>query len=155
MERLKLFVLTCVLTGVLAALGSMVGNATGEAGLMIGGVAGGLLGTGAAALIARGRRWIAPEAFNATSVGAGIGFCIAAYLAVTNLSSPVIPILSTSLSGLGALIGRQLGRPKRWGQIRLSDVPLVLGEITNARGSPRAEVCVGFGDVCKTGRFCD
>lgn len=109
MRLLKLFLLTCGLSGLAAALGSIVGHAFGETGLWVGGVVGGLAGASAAARLARGRGWIAAPALPATMIGACLGFGAAAYLAVNNLSSPVVPILSTSLSGLGALLGQRLG----------------------------------------------
>ena len=108
MKLVKLFLITCFLSGLFAALGSMVGNSFGGYGLWIGGLVGGILGAGIAALFARGRAWIAREALLATALGASIGFGIAAYVAVSNLSSPIVPILSTSLSGLGALAGQYL-----------------------------------------------
>ena len=114
MARTLLFVSSCFLGGLGGALGSMVGHAAGRTGLWIGGLVGGVLGSIAAAALARARGWIAPAQFSATAVGGSVGFLLAALVAVNTLSSPVGPVLSTLLIGLGALIGattrRSLGQ---------------------------------------------
>jgi hypothetical protein len=111
MRMLKLFVLSCGLAGLLAMLGSMVGIAAGS--IYAGGVIGGLVGCAAAAHSASRRGWIAPGRFLPTAVGAGAGFLAAAALAVTNLHTPVIPVLSTALVGIGALLGSRVPFPSR------------------------------------------
>jgi len=108
MTRALLFVCSCLFGGLGGALGSMVGNAAGRPGLWIGGVAGGLLGSIGAAALARSRTWIAPAQFLATALGGSVGFLLAALVAVNTLSSPVGPVLSTILIGLGAVTGATL-----------------------------------------------
>ena len=56
-------------------------------------------------LVARWRRWIEPRDFWPTAAGAALGFAAAALVAVNTLSTPVGPILSTLLIGLGAVLG--------------------------------------------------
>ena len=51
---------------------------------------------------------IAAQQFTATTIGAMLGFLAAAGIAVNTLSSPIGPILSSGLTGLGALIGARL-----------------------------------------------
>lgn len=109
MRLLKLFVLSCFLGGLFAALGSILGHAFGTRGLYAGGVIGGILGAFAATAVARWRGWIAADRFLPTALGGSTGFLAAAYLAVTHLSSPVVPILSTVLVGTGALLGSRTG----------------------------------------------
>jgi len=106
MPRVLLFVVSCVLGGLGGALGSIVGNAFGTRGLWAGGVVGGLLSAPLAARIAVWRGWIAPQQYWPTAAGAGIGFVAAALVAVNTLSSPIGPVLSTALIGVGALVGR-------------------------------------------------
>ncbi len=106
MRMAKLFVLSCGLAGLLAALGSMAGHAVGQ--LFAGGIVGGLLGSTAAAHSASRRGWIEREQFLPTAIGGGLGFLAAAALAVTNLHTPVIPILSTALVGIGAIAGSRM-----------------------------------------------
>ena len=105
MAKVLLFVVSCVLGGLGGALGSIVGHAAGQPGLWIGGVIGGLLGSIAGVAIARRRRWLTDAQFGTTALGASGGFLIAAAIAVNTLSSPIGPVLSTALIGVGALIG--------------------------------------------------
>ena len=105
MQRFALFALACFLGGLGGLLGSIVGNAGGKTGLFVGGVIGGLVGAFVAAWIARGRAWITPAQFRPTAMGAMLGFLAAAAVAVNTLSSPVGPVLSVLLVGLGALAG--------------------------------------------------
>jgi hypothetical protein len=86
-------------------LGSIVGNAAGKTGLFVGGVVGGLLGAASSGIVASRRHWIPRSATFRTSAGAAIGFLAAALIATQTLGSPVGPILSTTLIGLGALAG--------------------------------------------------
>jgi hypothetical protein len=62
------------------------------------------------AKIALWRGWIARPQYRATTIGAALGFLAAASVAVNTLSSPVGPVLSTTLTGVGALIGSRFGR---------------------------------------------
>lgn len=103
--RTRLFVLAIVLGGAGGLLGSILGGAFGQRGLFIGGFAGGVLIAPVTAALARWRGWIAASQVRATALGAAIGFLLAATIAVNTLSSPVGPVLSTLLIGVGALIG--------------------------------------------------
>jgi len=104
-NRAALFLVACVLGGLGGAAGSIVGHAFGKAGLWAGGIVGGLLGSMLAARVARWRRWIAPSQTWPTALGAAIGFLLACAIAVNTLSSPIGPIMSTLLIGIGALLG--------------------------------------------------
>lgn len=111
MQRIYLFVVACALAGLGGAVGSICGNAFGRTGLWIGGVIGGLLASLLVAQIAVWRRWILPTLRLSTAAGTAVGFLAAAAIAVNTLSSPVGPVLSTALVGLGALVGaRRLQR---------------------------------------------
>ena len=105
MNRTALFLIACVLGGLGGALGSMVGHSFGKAGLWMGGIIGGLLASMLIARIALWRRWIVRSQYWPTVLGAAIGFLLACAVAVNTLSSPVGPILSTLLIGVGALLG--------------------------------------------------
>jgi len=105
MATLLLFVVSCILGGLGGAVGSMVGHAAGSKGVWVGGVIGGLLGAVAAAAVARARKWIEPSRFGTTAIGAAVGFILAVAIAVNTLSSPIGPILSTALIGIGAVVG--------------------------------------------------
>jgi hypothetical protein len=110
MARTLLFVTSCFLGGLGGALGSMVGHAAGRSGLWIGGIVGGVLGSVAAAALARARGWIEPAQFSGAAVGGSVGFLLAAFIASRTLGSPVGPVLSTLLIGIGGLIGATLRR---------------------------------------------
>ena len=109
MPRVWLFVASSVLGGLGGALGSIVGRAFGPRGLWVGGVVGGLLAALLSARVAVWRRWVAGGQYWRTAAGAGVGFLVAAAVAVNTLSSPVGPVLSTALVGLGALLGSRAG----------------------------------------------
>jgi hypothetical protein len=100
-----LFLLTCGMSGVLTVLGSIGGRAFGRTGLFVGAVVGGIVGIALAALIARWLRLIDHRTYLPTAIGGTIGYVLTAVIAVYNLDTPVVPILSVSLVGLGAVVG--------------------------------------------------
>lgn len=111
--RLKLFIAMCVLGGVGGFVGSVIGAVFGARGLFVGGFIGGLLIAPMSGKIALWRGWISAHQYWPTVVGAAVGFLAAAFVAVNTLSSPVGPILSTTLTGIGALIGSRLAPNRR------------------------------------------
>lgn len=111
MQRLYLFVIASLLGGFGGLVGSIAGGALGS--LFVGGFVGGVLVAPLGAGLARWRGWIERSDFWPTSVGAALGFLAAATVAVNTLSSPVGPITSTALTGLGALLGQAAGRVGR------------------------------------------
>ncbi len=105
MKRVWLVLLTWGLAGIGAVVGSIVGSRGGQRQLLAGTILGGALATISAAWLASRFRLIAPQQVRRTAVGGLIGFAVAAPLAASNLHTPVIPVLSTGLTGLGALLG--------------------------------------------------
>jgi hypothetical protein len=105
-----LFIVAVILAGAGGMLGSMAGNAAGH--LYVGGVIGGLIGAGAAAFIAGAAGWIDKSRRIPAAIGAMTGFAAAALIAVNTLSSPIGPVLSTLLVGIGAVIGARAGTPR-------------------------------------------
>lgn len=106
----KLFFLEVLLGGGGAVAGSMLGNAFGRGGLFIGAVVGGAAMVTAAGYLAcrldcvhRSERfWI---------IGGGLaGFGAACLVTLATLSSPVGPVVSTLLIGIGAVLGAMFGR---------------------------------------------
>lgn len=110
MKLFKLFVMTCVLGGAGGFLGSVVGGAFGRMALFAGGLIGGVLIAPMSARFAVYRGWIEPRQYLATAAGAALGFLAAAFVAMNTLSSPVGPVLSTALIGLGGIVGSKLAR---------------------------------------------
>jgi hypothetical protein len=109
MPLVLLFLLMCFLAGAGGALGSMIGHGLGPGGTIAGGVLGGALCVVAAAYLAARWRWILAEQRAWTTVGALIGFGMAVFVTLSTLSSPVGPALSTTLAGIGALLGSRIG----------------------------------------------
>ena len=107
---MPLFVLLVLAGGSGAFVGSVLGNAVGRTGLFAGAVVGGTSASAAAAFLAARMKWIAIDERVPTACGAVAGFLAAALIAVNTLSSPVGPVLSTLLTGVGGLIGRRLKR---------------------------------------------
>lgn len=110
MQSLRLFISMCLLGGLGGFVGSVIGAAFGNRALFIGGFLGGVAIAPLAAQLALWRRWITPRQYWLTTAGAALGFLAAALVAVNTLSSPVGPIVSTALTGVGALLGRRFAR---------------------------------------------
>ena len=90
-----------------AVFGSMLGNALGDRALVIGACLGGIVGSSAAVLAATARGWVAPERRGRVILGAVAGFIVAALIATQTLSSPIGPVLSSLLIGLGAVLANR------------------------------------------------
>ena len=91
--------------GLGGAVGSVAGHSFGKAGLWTGGVLGGLLASLLVAWLAARMRLIPQEKQRLTALGTAVGFLLAVAVALNTLSSPIGPLLSTILAGLGALLG--------------------------------------------------
>src|SRR2546427_8223227 len=100
-----LFLLSCGMSGLLSVLGSIGGRAFVRTGLFVGAVVGGIVGIALAGLIARRLRLIDHRSYAPTVIGGTIGYVLAAVIAVNNLERPIVPMLSVSLVGLGAVVG--------------------------------------------------
>jgi uncharacterized membrane protein len=85
----------------------MIGGAFGEHPLFIGALLGGALTSVVAVRFAEYQAWM-PRANRARVItGAVVGFCVAAIIATQTLSSPVGPVLSSLLIGVGAVIANR------------------------------------------------
>jgi hypothetical protein len=107
---MALFVLLVIAGGIGGFAGSVAGAAFGRTGLFAGGFVGGALASAGAAFLASALQWIQRRERTATACGAAIGFVAAATVAVNTLSSPVGPVTSTLLTGMGGLAGRWWSR---------------------------------------------
>jgi len=105
MNRVALFFLACAFGGVGGALGSIAGHGFGKTGLWAGGILGGVLASMLVARLALGRRWIVRSQYWPTALGTILGFFAACAVVVNTLSSPVGPVMSTLLIGVGAVLG--------------------------------------------------
>jgi hypothetical protein len=113
MHFIPLFVTACVVGGAGGMLGSILGNAMGHTGLFVGGVIGGVAAGFLTGRVAVWRRWVPQDRFWRTALGAAAGFLAAAGVAVSTLSSPIGPVLSTLLVGAGAVLGARGPRASR------------------------------------------
>jgi hypothetical protein len=91
--------------GLFTFLGSVLGHAFGQTGLIIGALMGGISGIVVVTiLLSRVGLITIPHRKQAIVFGAAT-FIVAAVFAVTNLNSPVIPLLSLLLVGTGSVFG--------------------------------------------------
>jgi uncharacterized membrane protein YraQ (UPF0718 family) len=105
MKPVASLVLVWLLTGFGAVAGSILGNAAGKRGLFAGALVGGAALAYLSPLLGARLGWIAGTARRGASLGAALGFLVAAPIAATNLRTPIIPVLVCSLAGIGALVG--------------------------------------------------
>lgn len=99
----------CFLGGVGGALGSMLGNNMGRGGVFIGGFVGGVCLVVAGGYLSKRWQWISRNQRFWTIVGGILGFGLASLVALTTLSSPLGPLLSTLMIGTGAVLGARIG----------------------------------------------
>jgi len=109
-RRLGLFVLMCGVGGALTLAGSIAGasirlGAGRNSGLFAGALVGGVVGVLLAAWIACRFGIIPHSSHGSTTVGGVVGFGVAAAIATSNLHMPIIPLLSETLVGFGAILG--------------------------------------------------
>jgi hypothetical protein len=105
MRARSILVAAWLLSGLGAVGGSILGGALGRRGLVSGAVLGGALGAVAAIWLCTRLHWLPSTQRRAATIGAVVGFLIAAPLAAANLHTPVLPVLFCSFAGAGALIG--------------------------------------------------
>ena len=91
-------------------VGSILGGAAGKPGLFAGAVIGGLVGVGATVLTASKARWLPVTDRLGAFWGGSVGFAVASPIAVSNLHTPVTPILICGLAGVGLLLGVGVAR---------------------------------------------
>ena len=106
MKTLRLFLLVSVVTGPSIIGGSIVGAQVSRPGLFIGAIAGGLLGVVVAVWGAVRLTFIGAHERPLTTIGAILGFVVAAlFAAYGDWQSPLGPALCGLLVPMGAVIG--------------------------------------------------
>ena len=115
MKPIPVFLAAWALAGLGAVLGSVIGRAAGKPGLLAGAVVGGFLGVGVAVVVLTRLRWLSSTDRRGALVGGIVGFAVAAPIAVTNLHTPVTPVLICALAGVGLLLGVGVARGWRRG----------------------------------------
>jgi hypothetical protein len=109
MKNFAVFATATLFGGLGGFIGSVLGSGLGRDALFIGGFVGGVAMAPLTALVTKARGWIPRTRFWTVTAGSALGFLAAATLAVNTLSSPVGPVIATTLTGLGALAGARLG----------------------------------------------
>ena len=110
MRPLPTLLLAWMGTGLGALVGSILGNAGGPQGLKAGAMAGGMLGLLGAVLAARRLTWLPRGETRGAFLGGLAGFAVAIAVTLTHMDTPIIPVLSTGLAGIGALLGAGVAR---------------------------------------------
>ena len=105
LKPIPAFLATWTLAGVGAVLGSVLGSRAGKPGLFAGALVGGVLGVAVAVAAVTKLHWLSPEDRFGALAGGIVGFGVAAPIAVTNLHTPVTPVLICGLAGAGLLLG--------------------------------------------------
>lgn len=113
MKPFRAFLAAWALAGIGAVIGSILGNAAGKRGLFAGAVVGGLLGVAAAVAGLAKLRWLPREDRRGAFIGGAAGFAVAVPIAVTNLHTPITPVLICGLAGAGLLLGVGVARGSR------------------------------------------
>jgi hypothetical protein len=104
-KNTSLFLIVCFLGGVGALGGSVLGHGVGVYGLFLGAIMGGGLGVLVSTWLAVRLNLIERSTYGAVTVSTLTGFLLASIIAVTNLHTPIIPLFSAALVGLGAIVG--------------------------------------------------
>jgi hypothetical protein len=105
-KGLLLFLIVCVVAGIGLFIGSAAGHAVNRTtDTNVGAIIGGLLGVFAATRIARARGILGAKRFWPATTGGILGLFLAAIVATHHMSTPVAPILSIGIIGLGAVFG--------------------------------------------------
>jgi hypothetical protein len=98
------------LVGFGAVIGSILGHSAGKSGLFVGAALGGIVGIAVAIAVVTRLHWLSLGDRGGAFIGAMVGFGVAVPIAVTNLRTPVMPILSCGLVGAGLLFGVGVAR---------------------------------------------
>ena len=107
---LKLALLMIFLGGAGGAIGSMGGTSLGPGGLIAGGLVVGALLVVAAGFLATRWDWIEPPQRLWAILGGVFGFGLALMVLLSTLASPLGPLLSPLLIGVGGALGALIGK---------------------------------------------
>jgi hypothetical protein len=108
---LMAYAVVSVVTAAMALVGSLIGARIAYHALFVGAIAGGCIGV--ALGLALARRISAGTGSISAHIGGWLGFAAAAAVATSHLHTPVVPVLSIGLVGIGAWLGAQMGGPRR------------------------------------------
>ncbi|MFN2602257.1 MAG: hypothetical protein ABR582_05810 [Gemmatimonadaceae bacterium] len=104
-KSLILWGLVSLLAGLVGFLASVLGHFLGENGVSVAGIVGGAIGVFAATQVARRGGILSARRYWPATIGGLLGLILAAIIAVNHLHTPVVPIASILVIGLGAVFG--------------------------------------------------
>ena len=111
MKKLKLFIEVCLICGLLIVGFSVVGSKLIKTnGIFIGAIFGGLIGVIIASKIAIYFSLANKSSFKSIIIFSLLGFLLAMAICFYNFNNPIIVVMSTSLIGIGALLGDYVKR---------------------------------------------
>jgi hypothetical protein len=105
-KNLFLFLIVCFLSGAGAFVGSVLGHSMGDNGLFLGALVGGSLGVLVSTWLAVRLNLIDRSSYAAVALSGLAGFVLASGITITNLYTPIIPLMSVTLVGFGAIVGK-------------------------------------------------
>ena len=113
MKKLILFTEVCLVCGLFIVGFSMIGNKLSKPnGIFIGAIVGGLAGIFIASGIAIYFSLVSKSSFKSIIFYSILGFILAIKICFNNFHNPIVVVASTSLIGIGALVGDYLKRKK-------------------------------------------
>jgi len=115
MPAFRILIVTWLTAGFGAVVGSILGGAAGRTGLFIGAGIGGMAGVAAGTSLLKAIGWLPSADRRGALVGGCVGFAVAIPFAVLNLDTPITPVVSCALAGIGALFGIGVARGMRPG----------------------------------------
>src|SRR4051812_26134403 len=101
-----IFVMVNFICGITAFIGSTLGHTISQTAVFAGAILGGITGIVLSTSLFVKRKLIARERFQTTTIGGSFFFGAAVLFAVTNLDTPIIPLISLSFVGLGCVAGK-------------------------------------------------
>jgi hypothetical protein len=115
-NNLIVFVGVSFFCGITTFLGSVLGHAFSQAGLFTGAIIGGIVGIVSSSMLLVKRNLIDANQLLPVITSGLLFFGVAILFALTNLNTPVIPLVSLSFVGLGCIAGKSFqfaGRQKK------------------------------------------
>ena len=105
-KTIQFFLTETFSCGICTFIGSIIGNAFNQSGLFTGAIAGGVIGIILSSYLLLKMKIIVSSEILPIITWGVLFFLSASLFAVTNLNSPVIPLLSLLFVGIGGIIGK-------------------------------------------------
>ena len=105
-KTIQIFLTETFSCGICTFIGSITGNSFNQSGLFIGAIAGGVVGIILSSYLLLKMKIIASSEIIPIIAWGVLFFLSASLFAVTNLNSPIIPLLSLLFVGIGGIIGK-------------------------------------------------